>query len=72
MPNRPDIDTRDFRPACEVDDNPNDDTPDPISEARERLLELEAAIERRYLKAPLGHSNAEVSLKTITSSSVER
>jgi len=32
------------------------------------LLELEGAIERRYLKAPLGHSNASVNLQTITSS----
>ncbi len=70
LPDRPDIETRDFRPSCCPADK-GDDRPDPISEARERLLELEAAIERRYLKAPLGHSNAEISLHTITSGSVK-
>jgi len=43
----------------------------PIEEARQRLLELEMAIERRYLKAPLGKSNAEVNLQTITSGSTK-
>lgn len=68
MPNRPDIETRSFRPSCEPPSGPNDKRADPIEEARQRLLELEANIERRYLKAPLGVSNSEVSLETITSS----
>ncbi len=70
LPNRPDIETRKFRPSCCLpEDSDNDsDCADPIEEAKQRLLELEANIERRYLKAPLGHSNAEVSLQTITSS----
>jgi hypothetical protein len=78
LPNRPDIETRKFQPSCDflaaeekgekLDTKAGDD---PVAEARERLLELEGAIERRYLKAPLGHSNAEVSLQTITSSSVK-
>ncbi len=70
MPDRPDIEKRDFRPSCCPPDK-GDDRPDPISEARERLLDLEAAIERRYLKAPLGHSNAEINLQTITSNNVK-
>ena len=72
MPNRPDIDTRNFRASCEPPKGEDDDREDPISEARERLLDLEAHIERRYLKAPLGNSNAEVSLQTITSKSVAK
>ncbi|XP_059099037.1 bromodomain adjacent to zinc finger domain protein 2B-like [Tigriopus californicus] len=68
LPNRPDIETRSFRPSCEPVSGPNDKRADPIEEARQRLLELEANIERRYLKAPLGVSNSEVSLETITSS----
>ncbi len=69
VPNRPDIEDRSFRAACEPPSGSDDDRPDPISEAKERLLDLEANIERRYLKAPLGHSNAEISLQTITSGS---
>jgi hypothetical protein len=70
VPNKGDLETRAFRPSCEVRRGPKDDRADPVAEARERLLDLEANIERRYLKAPLGVSNAEVSLKTITSSTV--
>ena len=73
MPTRPDIDDRQFRPSCvaksaESDKQYGKQATDPVEEARERLLDLEAAIERRYLKAPLGTSNADVSLQTITSS----
>ena len=72
-----DIDSRKFRPACmstqtnvngvKTDDF-DDDVANPVEEAKERLLDLEANIERRYLKAPLGVSNADISLQTITSS----
>ena len=73
MPNKGDIDRRKFRPSCLPKSSANDklfgkDATDPVEEARERLLNLEEAIERRYLKAPLGTSSAEVSLQTITSS----
>ncbi|GAB6019345.1 Bromodomain adjacent to zinc finger domain protein 2B [Chamberlinius hualienensis] len=34
----------------------------PLSTARQRLLELEENIERRYIKPPLGYSNNEVSI----------
>ena len=73
MPNKGDIDKRKFRPSCLPKNAANDkifgkDATNPVEEARERLLSLEAAIERRYLKAPLGFSNADVSLQTITSS----
>ena len=44
------------------------DAANPVEEAKERLLDLEANIERRYLKAPLGVSNTDISLQTITSS----
>jgi len=65
LPERNEHDITEFRPACEPysEDNPR---LDPIALAKKRLLDLEANIERRYLKAPLGHSNAGVSLKTIT------
>ena len=43
---------------------------DPVEVGRSRLLELEAAIERRYLKAPLGFSH-EVTLKKITTKKEE-
>ena len=72
MQNKPDIDSRDFRPSCEAPADANDNREDAVAEARQRLLELEVAIERRYLKAPLGHSNTEVSLQTITSSSTSK
>jgi hypothetical protein len=71
-----DIDGRKFKPAClsscvddtdvKNDGDDDDDAANPVEEAKERLLDLEANIERRYLKAPLGVSN--VSLQTITSS----
>ena len=69
-PNRPDIETRNFRPSCETRRSSKDERTDPVAEARERILDLEFNIERRYLKAPLGVSNTEVSLKTITSSAL--
>ena len=73
VPNKGDIDKRKFRPSClpknaETDKIFGKDAANPVEEARDRLLSLEGAIERRYLKAPLGFSNADVSLQTITSS----
>ena len=67
------MEERKFRPSCvpkscESEKKYGKDATDPVEEARERLLDLEANIERRYLKAPLGTSNADVSLQTITSS----
>ncbi len=76
MPSTPDIDERKFRPAClylqkggkiNSKDEFGPDATNPVKEARERLLDLEQNIERRYLKAPLGFSNAAISLHTITS-----
>jgi hypothetical protein len=69
-----DIDSRKFRPSClpppeaGSSDEFGHDAANPVEEAKERLLDLEANIERRYLKAPLGASNLDVSLQTITSS----
>ena len=51
-----------------ADDEFGADAVNPVEEAKERLLDLEANIERRYLKAPLGVSNTDISLQTITSS----
>jgi len=65
LPERNEHDITEFRPSCEHVSE-NDPRIDPIALAKKRLLDLEANIERRYLKAPLGHSNAGVSLKTIT------
>eukprot|EP00091_Calanus_sinicus_P024486 TRINITY_DN8800_c0_g1_i1.p1 TRINITY_DN8800_c0_g1~~TRINITY_DN8800_c0_g1_i1.p1 ORF type:complete len:147 (-),score=23.73 TRINITY_DN8800_c0_g1_i1:31-471(-) len=67
MPDRPLVDTLSFRPSCE-EPLENDTRLDPVEVARQRLLELELAIERRYLKAPLGQSNHDVTLQTITDS----
>ena len=43
--------------VSEDDDHDDQDDPrvNPIHLAKDRLLKIEAAIERRYLKAPLGH-----------------
>merc|ERR1711874_837807 len=67
MPDRPLVDTLSFRPSCE-EPLENDTRLDPVEVARQRLLELELAIERRYLKAPLGHNHHDVTLQTITNS----
>ena len=64
MPDRPLVDTLVFRSSCE-EKLDNDDRLDAVEVVRQRLTELEAAIERRYLKAPLGFSQ-EVTLKKIT------
>lgn len=63
MLDRPLIDNLEFRASCEAEDSGKG--LDPVEVGRSRLLELEAAIERRYLKAPLGFSQ-EVTLKKIT------
>ena len=61
VPNKDDIDDRKFRPAClynlgqvDLNDEYGPEATNPVEEARERLLDLEMNIERRYLKAPLG------------------
>ena len=72
VPNNGEIDSRSFRPACLYNTNSVDlkdeygpEATNPVEEARERLIDLELNIERRYLKAPLG-SNANINLQTIT------
>ena len=52
-----------FRTVSESAVNEDDQRANPIQLAKERLLSLEAAIERRYLKAPLGHRSSSFSLK---------
>jgi len=42
------------------DDSPEDNRVDPIQMAKERLLSVELAIERRYLKAPLGQNKGDL------------
>jgi len=64
MPDRPLVDTLEFRASCE-EKTEGEERLDAVEVVRERLIELEAAIERRYLKAPLGFSQ-EVTLKKIT------
>ena len=68
MLDRPLIDNLEFRASCEAE-LPGGGL-DPVEVGRSRLLELEAAIERRYLKAPLGFSQ-EVTLKKITTKKEE-
>ena len=68
MLDRPLIDNLHFRASCE--DEEAGAGLDPVEVGRSRLLELEAAIERRYLKAPLGFSH-EVTLKKITTKKEE-
>ena len=65
---RPSIDNLEFRASCEEEKAGGG--LDPVEVGRSRLLELEAAIERRYLKAPLGFSQ-EVTLKKITTKKEE-
>ena len=67
MLDRPLIDNLNFRASCEEECEAG---LDPVEVGRSRLLELEAAIERRYLKAPLGFSH-EVTLKKITTKKEE-
>ncbi|KAK7789353.1 hypothetical protein R5R35_011648 [Gryllus longicercus] len=57
-----------FRPACVPLDGPNDTRKDPVALAKERLLSLEAAIERRYLRPPLGISTGDVTLPGLNAS----
>lgn len=64
MLDRPLIDNLHFRASCQTEGEAGAGL-DPVEVGRSRLLELEAAIERRYLKAPLGFSQ-EVTLKKIT------
>ena len=69
MLDRPLIDNLEFRASCESEEEAGGGL-DPVEVGRSRLLELEAAIERRYLKAPLGFSQ-EVTLKKITTKKEE-
>ena len=78
VPNKEDVDKRTFRPAClynegEVDlkDEYGPEATNPVEEARERLMDLELNIERRYLKAPLGSAN-KVNLQTIENSMTKK
>ena len=66
IPDRLLADTLQFRPSCETgsDDREGLNT---VEVSKQRLLELEAAIERRYLKAPLGASKT-ASIQNITAS----
>merc|ERR1712106_463289 len=61
VPDRSLADTLVLRANCEKDAEGQD----PVIVACQKLLELEAAIERRYLKAPLGRSNNNVTLEAI-------
>ncbi|XP_059475219.1 bromodomain adjacent to zinc finger domain protein 2B-like isoform X2 [Neocloeon triangulifer] len=46
-----------FRASCLPPEDEDDERQDPVLIAKERLADLEAAIERRYLKPPLGTSS---------------
>ena len=65
IPEKPLVDCLSFRPSCLGSEGEQDTRLNPVAVAKQRLLELEAAIERRYLKAPLGQSK-EASLANIT------
>lgn len=43
-----------FRPSCMPAEGGYENTKNPVELAKDRLMSLEAAIERRYLKPPLG------------------
>lgn len=43
-----------FRPSCMPAEGEYGSTKNPVELAKDRLMSLEAAIERRYLKPPLG------------------
>ncbi|KAJ9583619.1 hypothetical protein L9F63_022042, partial [Diploptera punctata] len=51
-----------FRPSCLPAHGEYANTRNPIEIAKDRLMSLEAAIERRYLKPPLGVSTGDVNL----------
>ena len=56
IPDKPLVDSLSFRPSCLAVEGDGDKRLNPVMVAKERLLELENAIERRYLKAPLGQT----------------
>merc|ERR1712173_294055 len=56
IPDKPLVDSLSFRPSCLAVEGDGDTRLNPVKVAKERLLELENAIERRYLKAPLGQT----------------
>ena len=71
VPNKGDIEKRKFRPAClynmgkvDLNDEFGPEAVNAVEEARDRLIDLELNIERRYLKAPLG-TTAHVNMQTI-------
>ena len=49
-----------FRTPGDNDEEKDDDKVNPIELAKERLLSVEVAIERRYLKAPLGQNKGDL------------
>merc|ERR1719414_1495681 len=59
------VDSLSFRPSCLSTEGDGDKRLNPVTVAKQRLLELENAIERRYLKAPLGQTK-DATLQHIT------
>ncbi|PNF24037.1 hypothetical protein B7P43_G08616, partial [Cryptotermes secundus] len=51
-----------FRPSCMPAEGEYEKKKNPVELAKDRLMSLEAAIERRYLKPPLGVSTGDVNL----------
>merc|ERR1711974_36673 len=65
IPDKPLVDSLSFRPSCLSTEGDGDTRLNPVTVAKQRLLELENAIERRYLKAPLGQTK-DATLQHIT------
>ena len=65
IPDKPLVDSLSFRPSCLATEGDGDKRLNPVTVAKQRLLELESAIERRYLKAPLGQTK-DATLQHIT------
>jgi len=65
IPDKPLVDSLSFRPSCLAMEGDEDTRQNAVVVAKQRLLELENAIERRYLKAPLGQSK-DATLKNIS------
>merc|ERR1712083_307879 len=65
IPDKPLVDSLSFRPSCLAMEGDEDTRQNAVVVAKQRLLELESAIERRYLKAPLGQSK-DATLQHIT------
>ena len=71
IPDKPLVDSLNFRPSCLAKEAGGEGKQDPVAIARQRLLELEGAIERRYLKAPLGQSK-DATLQHITTAQADK